>query len=495
MQRLTSIRPANLDMSLIKAVVVSKTAASVGEGIRVQVETPSDCEVTINGVPGSVQYLQFAWAGPFTVRVAANRGTLGEQARFQLNIANADPHVMPFPIIWARGDPECASRVTFELSNVTHDIHKFTHYIWDFGDGSYGTSITGSITHEYSSLRHSTTVTGAFDVSVEAWTADGATVTSTRTQAILNIYNFNKVNKGILTPHVAVHDTTFNGGVVLCSFTITNVEDEALALNDERTRWLTTSDDVPEVPREAASNILVPANGETTVERAFQRADFRGEVFGVALAFRGFALNTKRLVIVTAYLEVKIPAQWTSLVDTNIVGGGLARLTIVGDANLVARNALYKSMRPAGAEWPLPRPSSNRLTPATPPIIRAISSGPRPTVVDSRVRRQANGGERELANAALLNGIQSSVSATAANSALTRGVRLLSPRKTADDFRPGTECDPDNPPDNIPEGSVCQFSGEYEFRNVPARILNAKKGDILMDSDRSGMVGQLLRVC
>ena len=44
----------------------------------------------------------------------------------------------------------------------------------------------------------------------------------------------------------------------------------------------------------------------------------------------------------------------------------------------------------------------------------------------------------------------------------------------------GNECDPDNLPDDLPEGMVCQLTSETAWRFVPGRVANAKKGDIVL---------------
>jgi len=57
----------------------------------------------------------------------------------------------------------------------------------------------------------------------------------------------------------------------------------------------------------------------------------------------------------------------------------------------------------------------------------------------------------------------------------------------------GTECDPDNLPDDLPGGAVCQLTGEYAWRFVPGRVLNAKKGDVILSPGNQTMIAQLLR--
>ena len=54
-------------------------------------------------------------------------------------------------------------------------------------------------------------------------------------------------------------------------------------------------------------------------------------------------------------------------------------------------------------------------------------------------------------------------------------------------------CDPDDMPDPIPDGWACQFTGEYEQRWLPGRILNAKKGDVILSPGGNGLIGGLLK--
>ena len=57
----------------------------------------------------------------------------------------------------------------------------------------------------------------------------------------------------------------------------------------------------------------------------------------------------------------------------------------------------------------------------------------------------------------------------------------------------GQECDPDNLSDNLSEGMVCQLTSESQWRFVPGRVLNAKKGDLVLSHDGQGMIGQMLQ--
>lgn len=54
-------------------------------------------------------------------------------------------------------------------------------------------------------------------------------------------------------------------------------------------------------------------------------------------------------------------------------------------------------------------------------------------------------------------------------------------------------CDPDDMPDPVPDGWACQFTGGYEQRWLPGRLVNAKKGDIVLSPGGNGLIGGLLK--
>jgi hypothetical protein len=56
----------------------------------------------------------------------------------------------------------------------------------------------------------------------------------------------------------------------------------------------------------------------------------------------------------------------------------------------------------------------------------------------------------------------------------------------------GQPCDPDNPPDEIPEFFACQFTGEYVERPISGRVVNARRGDIVLVPGGNGLIGGLL---
>ena len=57
----------------------------------------------------------------------------------------------------------------------------------------------------------------------------------------------------------------------------------------------------------------------------------------------------------------------------------------------------------------------------------------------------------------------------------------------------GTECTPDDLPEQVPEGFACQATQQSEWRPVPPRFLNARKGDVVLAPTSPTLIGELLR--
>ena len=61
--------------------------------------------------------------------------------------------------------------------------------------------------------------------------------------------------------------------------------------------------------------------------------------------------------------------------------------------------------------------------------------------------------------------------------------------------REGDECDPDNTPDNVPDGFSCQLAQDPpKWVTIKGRYMNARKGDLILAPAGNGVIGGLLRV-
>ena len=187
---------------------------------------------------------------------------------------------------------------------------------------------------------------------VDAHHDDGSVATARRTIGVFNTYALNKVRRGVLTPRVAVQNPIFIPtlffipGPVIALFTVTNLEDEEVSFTAEKQEWLTAeaadnpagsapSGSVRErttldsslaaatvlvasskvrAPAVAAMDLRVPPRSTITVARAFSTQVFKGDVFGVAIHLRGRGMCSNLPAVSSAYIEVKLPMQWSGLV-------------------------------------------------------------------------------------------------------------------------------------------------------------------------------------
>ena len=376
-----------------------------------------------------------------------------------------------------------------------------------------------AISHDYTDALGRDSLTSSFDVTVAAHHADGSVIQATRTIAVFCVYAYNKLRHGLLTPRVDVFEPVTLAGLVLCGFTIHNLEDEELSFSAEKHEWLTTEPDtvprtVPHLvpgevsiasstaigelyaspaprPRDTplafagralgvsqqvaplhipgdALDIRVPARSAVTLVRAFSSSEFKKPVFGVAVHLQGKGLATRTPACASAYIEVRLPLEWGGavlkqpLIDilSSLKLAGRAKTTITHD---LLRDLSYQPPVPPGGSS---APERLRQIPEPSPGVGAAGRLPSPSVLSAHT--QIAGAIHELLTPPLIP--------------LDEQVPMI-----------GNECDPDNLPDNLPEGMVCQLTSETAWRFVPGRVANAKKGDIVLSHDGQGMVGQMLQ--
>jgi hypothetical protein len=501
---------------LIKKIMLSKKHLLVGESLRVQVQvTDAAADVMIDGIYGATQFLQFRDPGSYTVVITAVVGERVEQAGEKVNVSIQHPDVAKLPIIWAAQDRYQPRTIAFSVANAETELANVRQYTWKFGDGTSGSSDDGGTSHDYTSALVRDRLYTNFDVQVDAHYENGFVAGATRTIGVFNTYALNKIRRGVLTPRVAVQNPLiiptlfFIPGEVITFFTVTNLEDEEISFTAEKHEWLTAeAEDNPagtalagnfrerialEPPitasaiaasqksgaSVAAIDLRVPPRSTITVARVFSPDVFKGDVFGVAIHLSGRGLCSKLPAVSSAYIEVKLPMQWSGLVFNPKVSHALSALarSEVSLTNVVSHQHLSEYFRRANVAEvvsPSARPSVPELTAVnqyqdTRPLARSGT----PIAVKAQRGLNTNG----AAFASVLSD-------------------LVSPHLIPFDIPlpvVGQECDPDNVPDNLPDGMVCQLTGEVQWRYVPGRLLNAKKGDLILDPGGPGLVGQLLR--
>jgi hypothetical protein len=502
--------------TLIDHARFSRRRIVVGESVRVQVR-PSDprTDIAIDGIYGARQYVQFRNPGTYNIVVTALLDGQVEQLSERVTVAEPKHGARPIPIVWATADRYRSRLIVFSLPGSDQLSGEVASYDWSFGDGTKGLSETGTIEHDYTDALDRDALYTTFDVEVTTHFTDQDSTVGRRTISVFNTYALNKSIKGVLAPRVAVNHPAYIPAImflpseVICSFTISNPEDEDLLFSQERWEWLRAeaSDLAPSDPEEYGSELAarllarsaaasqsigadlrVPARSTVTVTRLFSESVFSGDIFGVAVHLAGRGLCSDLPAIASAYIEVKLPMAWSSFVSRGSTKalGYAARLTspISAAAAVLTLNDLREPVRQAAVAERL----SGRVPPAPasrPTRNEQASATSTPASVGSAVAL-AHLGAFTVSGPSLSDDLTALVSPD------------LSPvdiRSLFDPVQPvvGEECDPDNMPDDLADGMVCQLTSEIEWRFVPGRILNAKKGDLLLDPGGPGVVGQLLR--
>ena len=500
--------------SLISKVSLSKKNPTVGESIRVQVQvTNSATDVSISGVYGASQFLQFRDPGSFTIVVTAALGKKIEQVGERVNVGIRNPDAAKPPLVWAGQNRYQPRTIDFSIANAEAELSQVRQYTWDFGDGTTGRSEDGAISHDYTDALRRDSLYTSFDVQATAHYANGFVAIGKRTISVFNTYALNKMGRGVLTPRVTVQNPLiiptlfFFVGEVICLFTVTNLEDEEISFTAEKHEWLTAevSENPAIRPDETLNSVTaaslssqsrqtislqgtpasktitlrLPARSTITVTRVFAPEAFTGDVFGVAIHLGGIGMCSKLPAISSAYIEVKLPMQWSGVVSDPGSSRVLQQLASAAAGALngvVTHQDLAEYYRRASV--------ANVLTPGPAPVTTSNVLSP------SQAGRQLKspGSPAFLASQQILDTASQNFSSVLDN--------LLDPQRMPfDQVVPvvGQECDPDNVPDNLPDGMVCQLTSEVQWRYVPGRILNAKKGDCLLDPGGPGLIGQLLR--
>jgi hypothetical protein len=188
---------------------------------------------------------------------------------------------------------------------------------------------------------------------------------------------------------------------------------------------------------------------------------------------------SKLPAISSAYIEVKLPMQWSGIVSDPYSSRILQQ---VASASALTRNVVtHQDLDNSYRAFSI----SNTLSPVVGPDTSASIA----LVQDKGALQMTSPGSPTSI------GPQNLVDTGSRNFAVAL-TNLLDPvRLPFDQPVPVVEqeCDPDNVPDNLPDGMVCQLTSEVQWRYVPGRVLNAKKGDCLLDPGGPGLVGQLLR--
>lgn len=493
-------------MSLIKNVTVSNTSPLIGQSILITVDVKDPLtEININGAFGASRFIQLETEGNHDIMITARLQGSIEQYSQRLKVRERIKDDPIYPIIVANMSPYYPRTVIFSISNAQTELTDIINYSVDFGDGTHGMTENGFLVHDYSNALRRDEQYSHFTIRVDSRHKDDSITSAMATLTLFNLYALNKIKNKIFTPWVTpTHYPSHRSGKVDCTFTITNLEDEDILFDDERHEFLEASKpatgsldlfnlyvlagaSLAKEIRAARAffqslNLRVPARSSITVTRSFPWSAFKKNVFGVAIHLGGTGVCSQLKAIASAYIEVRLPLEWSTIVDNSSTVKTLNKLSrYLGKkeaithhdvSQIVQRNKISNEMQVADTNKPIINPYIGNLDIKASPQSKARSrSG---TIVDIPPSRL-----HDLNDSEVLSAIYNSIG---------QGKEY----DLEDDVVVDNVCDPDNLPDNPGEGMVCQSTGEIQWHIVPGRLLKAKKGDLIIDPGGAGIIGQLL---
>ncbi|KAI4166121.1 MAG: hypothetical protein LQ342_000007 [Letrouitia transgressa] len=431
-------------VQLIRSILLSKSKVELGETFKVAVRLyePEGFDVAINGLPGATQLFQFYdFAGIHKIMVTVHRrGDFLETRAVDVQVEKPgdSAQASKFPFI-AMKSPESNSAL-FEIANFG-DVHKEgAIYTWDFGGAGTLTTTAPSVSRSFEEYLDVNEPYRVFDVRVTISYPSQASITSARSIVAWNVYHLEK-KRGFIKPTVRYDYRAFRQDkklVAKCN--IKNLEPEVLHLTKKVVQFLMEAGDegkAQEFDSSESINLNVSANSEVEFDCSIPSPIPRSS-FGYAVHLGG-ETESGKAVRVSCYFEYRQDNNLHVIMDTKTI------------------KALH-DMR----NHP---PHRGKTVFTRDEVIRHIDS-----IENSK----------DTTRVAPLRG-DMAVRATAIPDVRTFGGEDLI----------GKPCLPDEEPPE--EGMACQLTTEWAWVTIPARIVNAFKGDAILSPAGNGLIGGLLR--
>ena len=435
---------------LIKSVLVSHKSVYPGQTVSVSVKS---CLreglpfVTINGVPGPVQYLQFSGppGGTRTLAIEARCKRRCCSERKTVSVEVREPsrcHV--YPIIAASSNFAREAAATFRISNWAQVDEPGARYVWDFGAaGSQtvkGDAAAANVSFEDHLDPNAPYTT--FHTNVRVHYTDGITASGTKSIVVWNTYAIGK-RRGLVSPKVTYDPrASRESNRYAAKCLLKNVEAEPLQFTQSLVEFLLDdSEGHNKFATAVGISVTVPPRSEKEFDCSVP-TPLPKNTLGFALHFSG-------------KLQSGLPAQFSCYFESR----DAQPFRIITDPRTVQ---VLHDMR-------------NDI------VNKGKSSFSR-TDIETKIRQnlKMDGKALQPIKTFLDKDFEVVLPGT---DVTTRGL-------TDDEFV-GKECIPDEEPPA--DGLACQLTEEWAWVTYPARVINAKKGDTVLSPGGNGVIGGLLK--
>ncbi|SDW68424.1 Tetratricopeptide repeat-containing protein [Amycolatopsis xylanica] len=446
---------------LITAVHAPATATP-GETIQVSVElastAPEGTVVTVNGLTAREVRLQASTRpGMWRVPITAIGDGQAEERVLIIEIAG-QPATALLEIARNPFRPLSVFIRASEIDTANPVLRQGDVYHWRVGSVAYSTGepvFAADLSADVDHGRQWTTVLAQLDVQ----RGDATVLTVSRSLVLGSSYRVLRDQAGQIRPpvetdgravQIADRDSHYRG-----TFTVRNLEPVAVSFTKKRVEWTGDEDELTRFSDEETHDVTVAPGASATVEVTLDRAQGHG-AHGAVVHLFGQTADAKPVHTSAAFSLVRATRALLAPHKGFVVDG-------------VADPARFATIVNEQQALPL--------------SVEVEKSG---TV---RVRTSAPEGLTQEHVWALRRAADYSQQASAEWFAPLSETGIVA----ADgDVVQGADCDPDNPPAQIPENFACQFTGETKTKEIPARVVNARKGDIVLVPGGNGMIGGLL---
>jgi hypothetical protein len=485
---------------VIGSIVCSPASPRVGESALVEVlnsqgERVRDSEpfgLTIDGVPATAVWLRWTTPGSRFVQIAARDPETGlpELKRVVVEVQPLGTGEAPLPHLHADRIPDQPTALKFSLVDPNSDLRPLTNfgprvddesfrravrrqtrrsfsatvgptlvrldrsatYEWDFGDGTQLGTAAPVARHDFGPRLSPGRERVLFNVRVRRESPPDRPLELHHSVCVLNTYAMMR-KRGLSRPPVHCEPNAFfHDGKFKGKFSVRNPETFPLRLtrrlielffdDDERGSVLLKSEPV---------SYLLPADTTTELVVAVDAHTVPKTAIGFAVHFAG------RPQIEAIRLRVRVSAYF------DIIGrrsSGKLSASLSAYFNTLVRDKL------------VPHRSSIRISEIESLLRRGIIKPPRvadPSSMPSSLARLVDFARAPGDPPKALSGH------------MEEGPPMV-----------GAECHPENLPDEVPEGFVCQATNEERWELLPGRFMNAKKGSIVLSPGDTGYIAQMM---
>jgi len=391
---------------------------------------------------------------------------------------------------------------------------------WDFGDGNTALTNTPVVSHDYFAAINHAAGFGQFVVTCHV---KNSSITVRRTLTIHSAYSICK-STGTVVPHVTADIFAHKRYNMLTGmFTVHNVEDESIVLDRLSISSSVEDGDVLGLPRPfvnlekpitiaARSATMIGVNVPFVADNP-QTGQLRFDVKSFSVLYAGTLGNFP--VRCSATFDVPVP-EWSKKPQPfpfpdvapkyrkpwpwELVENALAEIVNPID-NTVNLGYTVLDMRTGTLAVSLgPVQNTELKTLTREKGVRALSAVYSPIDTMIEARRMATPAARYLSNAVERKGLSDNAASFApkfATHELGGGVHTLSGPPLPGLIIEGQVCDPDNlTEEDLADADVgqlvCQLTNEVQEVLMPARWMNARKGDCILSPGGDGIIGGLM---